>query len=531
MKNLLFSISLAALLLLSGCGRVDTDEPVNVIFIVPDGLSPAVWSAVRVMSVGYDGLTHLDRMPHLALFSTWANDSWITCSAASITAMMTGRKTNFGIIDQDSTAVYKESPGADLESLMEYAAGSGMATGIITTCTIYHATPAGCYAHHYNRNSFEEIAAQLLDGKFTPDIIMGGGRKYMRPPSYMDPEEGEPCARTDYRDLAAELEAEGYRYMESLSDFTDWQPESERKALGLFEYQHMRYEIDRKNDKLGEPGLWEMTEKGLKALANAPKGFFLLIEAARIDHAAHWNAPDSLIYDCIAFDKTVGVAREFLAKHPNTLVLIAADHGTGNPAGIGFINDDGEIKPYNTLVKYDDSDGDRFPDNLKIETPLVLGWASSPVDLRKKPKPGYVLGDHTGDDCIAFAAGVGSHLVGGFMDNTDLYNIMKFVLPAENTGQGVVIDLNAIETEKTIVDNPPGTALFSALINPGATWSIEISGMNGVVLSEKEMVSGSDGKVSFLWQPKKQKIKLPGLFSYTWYVDGEFLGRHTFIVR
>ncbi len=434
MKQIDYSIKLLALIslivVLSGC-FLQKAEPPGVIFIVPDGLSPGVWGTVRAVSAGYMNSTNLDRMPHTAVYSTYSANSWITDSAASMTAMMTGVKTDNGIIDQSADAVYKEGAGVQLESLMEYASKRGWATGIVSTTTVCHATPAACYADHYDRGQYEEIAAQLVDGEFTPDLILGGGRKYMRPKHYLDPEAGEFCTRSDGRDLVEELVSRGYEYFNSYSGFLEWNPAKQSKVLGLFEYKHMQYEFDRREDMLGEPPLWEMTEKALKALECAPQGFFLMVEAGRIDHAAHDNDDARLLYDCIAFDKTVGAAMKFLERRSNTLLLIAADHGCGGATGVGVKIKGDSIKVTGIPGPYRDDDGDGFPDNLDVENPLVLGWSSNPATLGFEPGSKSYYGSHTSEDCIAFAAGTGSEMVRGTMDNTDLYRIMKKVIDGE----------------------------------------------------------------------------------------------------
>jgi alkaline phosphatase len=254
---------------------------------------------------------------------------------------------------------------------------------------------------------------------------MAGGRKYIRPKSWIDAEAGLPCERTDDRDLINELKAREYKYFETADDFYKWDPESEKKVIALFNYEDMCYEIERNKDIKGEPGLWDMVDKGLKYLKLAPNGFFLLIEAGRIDHCAHDNFQDGLLYECIAFDKALGVALEFLESNPNTLILVATDHGAGGPNGIGFINSKGEIKSKGSPGTYPDGDSDGFPDSLNIANPVVIGWASNPANLRRTPSPEKSPGEHTAEDGIAFAAGKNSQLLSGFMDNTDLYYIIK----------------------------------------------------------------------------------------------------------
>lgn len=504
-------------------------ERINVIFIVPDGLSPAVWAAVRTVSAGYDRETNLDRMPHCALFTTYAADSWISESASTMTAMMTGVKTKRGVLNQDSTAEYKKWSGNELETLMEHASKCGMATGIVTNTEIYNATPAGCYAHTHNRKDYEDITRQLVYSSIKPDIIMGGGRKYMKPDTFLDPESGKPGLQKDSRDLTSDMISDGYKYMEGLTDFKSWNPRVERKVLGLFEYEHMDYEIERQWDELGEPGLWEMTEKALEALSQDADGFFLMVEAGRIDHAAHANNADRLLFECIALDKIVKVALDFLADNPNTLVVVATDHGCGGAEGIAVELEENVMTDFGFPGPYYDEDGDGFPDELRVEKPVVIGWASSPENFVNKRRKKMVKGHHTSGDLIVFAAGEGSHFVNGFMDNTDIYNLMKFALSAGEEKEGAVINLTGGVDFHTEM-RKKHTAVFNFKLDEGQRVKIEISDMNGAIGGKLEKVSNGETDY-FVWDAKRAGAELPGIFKYRWFVDGEFRGRHTFIVR
>ncbi|NQS98712.1 MAG: alkaline phosphatase [candidate division Zixibacteria bacterium] len=516
---------LCVIALWSTAGR----KRVNVIFIVPDGMSPAVWASVRAVSVGYGGETNLDRMPHSALFTAYAADSWISESASAITAMMTGSKTKRGVLNQDSTAEYNKWSGENMETLMEYAFKCGMATGIVTNTEIYNATPAGCYAHTHNRKDYEDITRQLVDGSFKPDIVMGGGRKYMKPDTYSDPESGKPGLRKDSRDLVSEMISLGYKYVESRADFAEWNPRVERRALGLFEYENMDYEIERRWDELGEPGLWEMTEKALEALSQDADGFFLMVEGGRIDHAAHANDADRLLFECIALDKTVGVVLDFLKENPNTLVIVAADHGCGGAEGIAVELEKDVMTDFGFPGPYYDDDGDGFPDDLRVEKPVVIGWASSPEDFVNKRKKKMAKGHHTSGDLVVFSAGEGSNFVNGFMDNADIYNLMKFVLPAGEEKEGTMINLTG-GVDINVEMRKEHTAVFNFKLDEGRRVRIEISDMDGDVWGEFETIS--DGKTDyFVWDAKKAGAESPGIYKFRWFVDDEFRGRHTFIVR
>ena len=514
-------------LLLIQC-QVDSHKPVNIIFIVPDGFSYGIWGAVRVVLVGMEGETNLDKMPHTARYTSYAVDNWISESASTMTAMMTGVKVNTGVLAEDHTAVFKKTPGNKVQTLMEYAHLCGMSTGIITTTEIYNATPAACYAHSHDRTDYLNIALQLVEGEFTPDIILGGGRKYMKSKSYLDPEAGKLGLREDYRDLTSELVSEGYIYLESENDFKKWNPNRQKKVIGLFAYENMALEILRKNDKMGEPALWEMTEKVLQALKDDKDGFFLMVEAGRIDHMGHHNEPEALLYECIAFDKTVGVALDFLKENPNTLVLIAADHGCGGAMGIGMQSGNNPVTAEGIPGPYTDNDNDGFPDSFEVDNKLVISWASDKNIFANENSKKLPKGQHTSEDLLLFAAGEGSRFVNGFLDNTDIYNIMKLMLPAEE-GEKAVVSLDG-EAIKSDIEVKSGEVVFTAVSIDNKKGRLDIYDMEGNLLKSIDGVL-ENGAFTFRWNPSRSRIEIPGLFKYRYYMGKEMIRAHTFIVR
>ena len=505
-------------------------EDVNIIFIVPDGLSPGVWSAVRLVAAGHDGETNLDRMPHNAVFTTYAANGWITDSAGGISALMTGEKVERGVLNQDTTAIHREKHGNNLETAMEYAHRQGYACGIVTTTEIYEATPAGGYAHHHKRNNYQEISAQLLDGGFTPDILLGGGRQYMRPAGYFDPEDSLECARTDGRDLTEELIERGYKYVESAEEFYEWDTRNERKILGLFAWNNMKQEIYREDDVFGEPGLWEMTEKAISSLNTSGKPFFLLIEAGAIDHLAHANDHIPLIYECISFDKTVGAAQRFAEENPNTLLLVAEDHPTGGGCGIGREVEPDIVKTYLWPGPFGEYDDDGFPLDSKTLQTIRFGWASSPfthVNRERKPGRSYAKGHHTAEDCIMYADGRGAHFVNGYLNNTDVYQLFRLALPPEHPKTGASVHLTGDLTD--VMKIKRRTVEFKLKLDYDAEIRIEVYDMEGNSMMKRSARTTTGALTTVMWKAKKKM--LPGLFKYRWYVDGEFQGKGTFGVH
>jgi alkaline phosphatase len=393
----------------------------NVILIIPDGCSIAMWDAIRAITVGTDGMLNVDRLPVQSRCRTYSADAMITDSAAAATAFACGIKTRNGVLGMDATTTCGDSlSGQDFESILEKAEKKGLSTGLVTTTSLVHATPAAFYSHRADRNWYELIADDLV-GKGV-DVLLGGGREYMIPRGTID-EEGALSMRTDNRHIISELKKEGYLYVSDKIGFDAVDPAKTEKLLGVFNPEHMEYEYDRARDKNGEPGLWEMAEKAISILSKNGKGFFLMIEAGRIDHAAHANDTTKYLWEGIACDKTIGIARSYAEKNKNTLVIVVADHGTGGPHLIGVYDTStpdsvvvsGESAGF---VKYRlDSDGFPISDNGK---PIALGWASSPCTLKNSVKGGK----HTGEDVGLQAYGPMSDELCKLNQNTDVFTIM-----------------------------------------------------------------------------------------------------------
>jgi len=199
-------------------------------------------------------------------------------------------------------------------TILEEAIARGMATGLISTARITHATPASFGAHVVHRSQEADIAEQLL--ATGPDLMLGGGRRFFLP-------ESADGARKDGRDLIARAEAGGYQIVRDEQSLLG----GELPLLGLFSSSHMAYQIDR--IETSEPSLATMTKRALELLSESPNGFFLMVEAGRVDHAAHQNDIAAHLHDFLAYDDAVGVVMDFARSEGNSLVVVTSDHETG----------------------------------------------------------------------------------------------------------------------------------------------------------------------------------------------------------
>lgn len=283
----------------------------NVILLIGDGMGTGPVALARMRAAWPDGKLYMERMPVAGFVRTHSADAVVTDSAAAATAMATGFRTNNGMI-----SVSPE--GRKLLTILEAARDKGMATGLVATSTITHATPAGFGAHNISRNNQAEIAEDLLANRV--NVILGGGREYFLPKSRAG------SKREDERDLTGEAMGGGYVYIETGERLAEAEGDY---VLGLFADGALATEEP-------EPSLAELTEKAIEILSEKKrglfkryKGFFLMVEGSQIDWACHGNDADGAVRQVLLFDMAVKAAVEFAARDKHTLVIVTADHDTG----------------------------------------------------------------------------------------------------------------------------------------------------------------------------------------------------------
>ena len=465
----------------------------NIILFVGDGMGVSTVTAARILDGQMNGLAgeenqlSFDKFPFSGLSKTYNVDAQTPDSAGTMTAMMSGIKTDVGVIgvDEDiergdcSTVV-----GNELVTALELAEIAGKSTGIISTARITHATPAATYAKSADRNwedisdmpedaitaGCSDIAEQLvnfeanLEANFEGldvdglEVVMGGGRRHFLPrdeafnsPDAASSVEGD---RTDGRDLTAEWQAmyENGVYIYDKSGFDGLDTETTERVFALFNESHMQYEADRGNDIAGEPSIAEMTSAAIKVLNNNEEGFFLMVESGRIDHAHHAGNAYGALHDTIAFAEAVDTADK-LTDDEDTLIIVTADHGhvftiagypkRGNPI-LGKVVNVGSDEaataadgtPYSTLG-YTNGLGFR---NLGDVTNSDASYLEGPDTGRKDitdvdtTTPGYhqealiPLGSetHSGEDVGIYAKGPGAFLVNGTNEQSVIFHVIDF---------------------------------------------------------------------------------------------------------
>lgn len=249
--------------------------------------------------------------PVRGMSTTFANNRFITGSAAAGTALACGRKTNINVISMspDTTVPYT--------SVAELAKTKGMKVGIVSSVSIDHATPAVFYAHQPTRKMYHEIAMDLVNSDF--DYFGGGG--------FHDDESGAGNA-------IETAKANGFTFAHTRSEIEGIEPGTRTIAINhtLDSSSALYYELDRPADHLS---LAEFTRQGIRILDN-DDGFFMMIEGGKIDWACHANDARAAIDDTIAFDDAIFEAAKFFMAHPDdTLIVVTGDHECGGMT-LGF---------------------------------------------------------------------------------------------------------------------------------------------------------------------------------------------------
>lgn len=467
----------------------------NVILFVGDGMGVSTLTAARILKgqqagqLGEEGYLSFETFPYSALVKTYNVDAQTPDSAGTMTAMMSGLKSDAGVlgvneaIERGNCATVK---GNEVATLLELAEIRGLSTGVISTARITHATPAATYAKSAERNwedisdmpseaveqGCQDIASQLInfEGNLELrypgvdvdgiDVMFGGGRRHFLPKdaafNSIDAVSEVEGDRTDALDLTAQWQQQypQGKYIIDQTGFDALDTSNTTQVLGLFNESHMQYEADRVNDVAGEPSLSQLTSKALAILDNNEKGYFLTIESGRIDHGHHAGSAYNALTDTIEFANAVQAAIDN-TNPEETLILVTADHShvftiagypkRGNPI-LGQVVAVGKTDPTlasdgmpYTTVGYTNGLGHR---NLVGETNADKGYADAAntgrIDLVSidttdsgfHQEANIPLGSetHAGEDISIHAMGPSAHLVQGNIEQSVIFHVINKAL-------------------------------------------------------------------------------------------------------
>ena len=422
----------------------------NLIFLVVDGMCNGTLGLAHHWNLRNRG----KRLNWMQLYEradlrrciqdTASNSSPVTDSAAAASAWGSGRRVNNGSINVDPN-------GKSLTPLFVRAKQAGKRTGLVSTCRISHATPAGFAASVENRNNEDAIVRQYLDHEL--DLLLGGGAKHFKQSS-------GTARTTDYFNA---FESAGYVTVRGRGELRRL-PHLNKRLLGIFSDSHIPYAIDRQNDpSLADiPDLPEMFAAALNQLHGSKEGFVLQVEGGRVDHAGHANDPGAILHEQLEFDSCIPTALDFIEKHPDTLLIVTTDHGTGGCQLDGHgrrYNDSGPALDrmnqfrfsFEWLEKHFKASGN-FDSQLLTRATGITATEAQAVEIQEAIKDpninylnsrmtrafakeltsisatGWSSNSHTAENVELLAMGPGSEQVPGFIQNYELFGLMTDAL-------------------------------------------------------------------------------------------------------
>ncbi len=374
--------------------------PRRAIVYIGDGAGVSYWTAAAIAA---DNLA-VEQFRVVGLVNTESSDSKVTDSAAAATAFASGVRTYRGAIGVNPDTV-------PVPNVLERAKDRGMATGLIATSSITHATPAAFAAHTPSRQMHFEIAKQMVE--LEVDVLLGGGRAYF-----------DASRRPDGRDLITELRNRG-AYAGSESELRALNLARTQRLTGLFVEDHLPTAPRR------SPSLPDMTAAALDVLDRDPDGFFLMVESSQPDWLGHDNEPlDALVAEMLDFDASIRKGLEYQAQNPETLILVLGDHETG---GLAI-----ELLSARRLLRTTASELDTLNMRLRetaqvfdganrhlIDSTMHFAKRASALLRARSREVGsaeilvgrYTGGGHTAEHIPLFASGPGADRFGGLIEN------------------------------------------------------------------------------------------------------------------
>lgn len=457
----------------------------NIILFVGDGMGVSTVTAARIFAgqqaggLGEEYVLSFETLPYTGLVKTYNVDAQVPDSAGSMTAMVAGVKTNFGVLSVSENTIRGDcasQQGKELITAFELAELAGMSTGIVSTARITHATPAANYAKSVERDweyktsdiNCDDIAQQLItfsdrlrnlagsrgldvstkvDGV---DVVFGGGKHGF----VTEPNGGK---REDKKDLLQHWlqQSDNRVIVDNASELRDVEITSNTQLFGLFANSHMAYEMDRVKNHPTQPSLSEMTIKALELLSKNEDGYFLQVESGRIDHGHHAGSAVTALSETVEFSNALQVVLDRIDLS-ETLLIVTADHShvmtmagyskRGNDI-LGYVDplgsEDGLAEdglPYTTLsytngrgVHHlgDETDADKI-----YKYPPVAGRAKEKLEVaatgyHQEALVPLQLETHGGEDVAIYAAGPGAHLVSGVLEQNLIFHIINYAADLE----------------------------------------------------------------------------------------------------
>jgi len=401
-------------------------KPFAVILFVTDGLSTNTLTATRLYQGGAGERLNVESFPHLALLRNSANDYAVPDEAAAATAIATGVKGN-------NRAIALDPAGKPLASLLTLAHNLKRSTGIVTTGNLTDATPAAFYAHATDAKEAQAIADQFL-GSGVVDIALGGGMAQFTP-------ESKGGQRKDGRDLWLELRSKGYALARTKAELENTPVFLTGPLVGIFSEGNLAFSSQMESGSQ-QPSLSDMVRRAIEFLQVNPLGYLLVVDAALVSRAAETNNGERVLSETAAFDRAVATAREYAGE--NTLILCVGKNDIGGLVlnGYPLRGDHGvallgtNAAGYPSLTWSTGPNGPQTGATTSAVTPEAPAPANNGTPTVNREPAAFAAPKALGTarDMIAVGAGPGSERLSGFLENTEIYKIIRNVMEGNENG-------------------------------------------------------------------------------------------------
>jgi len=399
----------------------------NVVFFHPDGTGANHWDALRLLQAGPDGEIEWDRLPAIATYTGHMKDSLAATSHGGATTHAYGVKVAADSFGMDGKKPLTAASGKPM-SIMQEAAASGRAVGIVQTGHIAEPGTAVFLASAPSRKDYDDIARQVLTSG--AQVIMAGGERFLLPKGVQGRHgRGQ---RKDGLNLIEEAKRNGYVVVYTADELRALDLSKVDKILGVFAWNHtFNGKSEEENRAAGKPHYFEtapdvaeMTQAALEILSRAPDGFFLVSEEEGTDNMANKNNAPGQLEALRRADAAIKIIHDFVKENPDTLMIMAADSEAGGLSVLGprskhFKPDEPLYEMTQNGSPLDGREGTgslpfiAAPDNAGQRWPFGIAW-STRLD--------------TAGPILVRGAGLKSEMIKGKMDNTDIYKLMHLTL-------------------------------------------------------------------------------------------------------
>ena len=412
-------LALCCLLVFAGFGflYVTTwvvQKPFGIILFVSDGMVAQHLTAARLYEGGADGRLAIESMPNAALVRNSANDFSVPDDASATTALATGVKTN-----HRSLGVGPH--GKPLATILELAHAAGRGAGLVTTGALTSPGAAAFYARTVDARDTAAIASQFLT---TPifDVVLGGGAADFLP-------QAKNGTRADGRDLLAQFQTAGVEIVRTKAALEEASSYRSSILLGVFSQGPMAFshQIESGSE---QPSLSDMVRRAIECLQTNRKGYVLVVDAPFVTTAAERNEGEHVITETLALDRAVATALRYAGE--KSLIIAVGRHATGGMSLNGYpLRQDHGVALLGTNTSGQPSitwaTGPNGPP-LPVAAPGPASPAKPPAPRNEPAAFQTPSALNTAEDVIAVSKGPGAEKVHGFLENTEIFGVLREAL-------------------------------------------------------------------------------------------------------